>query len=319
LDAPVLEPIDNTASEGSYLVKWSAVPTTPVTYTLEQANNQDFVTPKVVYSGTSLTLPVEGQTVGTWHYRVRAFGVSGKSPWSGAVSTNVKGRVLLPLISRLYRLSPPDENWQTIMTEGFEGIFPESLWEVQDNRSDPEYFQEYYWDKSSCVSHSGASSGWAVGGGWDGQALGCGDPYPNNSESWMVYGPFSLADATGASLAYQAWLNVDTGDRLCHMASQDNRWYYGRCTASAMDQRQWLERTFDLTDVPTLGDLSGEPEVYVALIFQSDGEGTKAHGAYVDDLVLRKYVGPTSQVSTRAAAPEAGESLGEPASARRKQ
>ena len=34
----------------------------------------------------------------------------------------------------------------------------------------------------------------------------------------------------------------------------------------------------------------GEPQVWVALIFQSDGSRTRAEGTLVDDIVLEKYV-----------------------------
>ena len=46
----------------------------------------------------------------------------------------------------------------------------------------------------------------------------------------------------------------------------------------------------DLTNLFTLGDITGSPAVWVALKFASDGSVNYADGAHVDNIVLRKYV-----------------------------
>lgn len=45
--------------------------------------------------------------------------------------------------------------------------------------------------------------------------------------------------------------------------------------------------TFDLSDVATLGDLRGEPEVWIAFLLQSNGSVTDA-GVFLDEVVIRK-------------------------------
>ncbi len=174
-------------------------------------------------------------------------------------------------------------SWVTIMSETFEGAFP-GVWQVSDEHTGS---GEYYWAARDCRSYSGSYSGWAVGGGADGGPLVCDSDYPNDSESWMVYGPFSLADATASDISFKLWLNSESDyDGVCIFASIDNNTFYGDCTSG--NSSGWIDRVLDLTNVYTLGDLMGQPNVWVALIFYSDSSVTYAEGAYVDDLVLRK-------------------------------
>ena len=300
LAAPIMAPIDNADGDGDYLVDWSDVPTTPVTYTLEASDNPYFVEPTEVYTGTASQHQVTDQSGGTHYYRVRAFGQGGRSPWSLPRSATVGTSVFLPLVVRGYG---QQGGWQTITSEDFEGTFPGTGWQAFDNGYPPDPSSEYYWDKRDCLPYAGSYSGWAVGDGAVGGGLACMADYPNNAASWLVYGPFSLADATEAELTYQAWVNVPAvgDDQLCHMASidtdpSDGRDFYGYCTSGGFPQVTWTERTFDLTDVHFLGDLTGEPQVWLALIFRTDAVATKSQGAYVDNIVLRKLVG-TSMAS----------------------
>lgn len=291
--APVLSAISNADGDGSYTVAWSSV-TAAISYTLEVADNSYFVDPTVAYSGSGTSHAVTGQPEGRWYYRVRAFGADAKSPWSNTQSVSVHSKVYLPFVVRNYVGTAPGSNWVTVVAEGFEGAFPTGSWQVLDNNdtSLEILYGEYYWGKRNCLAYAGSYSAWAVGAGADGSGLSCGSSYPNDVSSWMIYGPFSLADAVEAELTYQAWVNVlAPGDRLCHMASLDDADYYGSCTTALFPQAQWQTRTFDLTDVYTLGDLTGEPEVWLAFIFGSDGADTRAHGAYVDDVLVRKNTG----------------------------
>lgn len=42
--------------------------------------------------------------------------------------------------------------------------------------------------------------------------------------------------------------------------------------------------------MPTLGSLLGQKQVWIGLVLLSDSSNTVPEGAYVDDVVLRKYV-----------------------------
>ena len=88
--------------------------------------------------------------------------------------------------------------WTTIVSEDFEGAFP-GEWTVFDNEPGS---GEYHWAKRDCKAYSGVYAGWAVGGGGDGAGLSCGADYPDDADAVMIYGPFSLADATAADLTF---------------------------------------------------------------------------------------------------------------------
>jgi hypothetical protein len=184
--------------------------------------------------------------------------------------------------------------WTTIVSETFEGSFP-GVWVVSDN--DGSTNGTYYWAKRNCRPYAGSYSGWSVGGGANGAALGCGSNYPNNADSWMVYGPFSLADATAAELNFKLWLNSQsTYDGVSRYASINGTNFYGYLTTG--NSGGWVDRTLDLDSVPTLGNLLGRSSVWIALRFRSDSSTYYSEGGYVDNIVLRKCTAPACTAST---------------------
>jgi hypothetical protein len=183
--------------------------------------------------------------------------------------------------------------WVDIFEDDFEGDFPGD-WSVFDNNGTD--YGEYYWEKSDCRVDDGSYSAWVIGGGADGSLLSCGADYPANAFSWMVYGPFSLADAIDAEFKFDYWLNSESGyDVLFAGASIDGSQFHGAVTSGVSD---WSEHIVDLTDVYSLGDLTGEDEVWVALAFQSDSTVQRAEGVYVDDVVVRKDTSSTPPTPT---------------------
>lgn len=194
--------------------------------------------------------------------------------------------------------TPPAGGWVTIASENFEGAFPRSGWQVSDEMPG---FGEYTWAKRTCRPSGGSASGWAVGGGANGSALPCGAAYPNGASSWLVYGPFSLADATDAELRFRYWLNSEPDwDVLFWGASVDGKNFYGMADETG-NSGGWQTEAFDLTNVYILGDLRGEAQVWIGFAFESDISETVAEGAYVDDIVLRKMTGTLAEA--RSAAP----------------
>lgn len=204
-----------------------------------------------------------------------------------------------PLVMKNYAGKP--SGWITILSEDFEGAFP-GQWSVFDNQTG---FGEYYWGKRNCRSSAGDFSGWAVGAGGDGASLTCGADYPHQNQSWMMYGPFSLGDATAADLQFKMWLNTQTGyDWMCRGASIDGSNFYVYCASGYSSG--WMDISLDLSTVHTIGSLLGQPQVWIALIFDSDENQEYAEGAYVDDIVLRKHVsgsGSTPPAATTLHAP----------------
>jgi hypothetical protein len=129
--------------------------------------------------------------------------------------------------------------------------------------------------------------------------LPCHSDYAHNVESWMIYGPFSLADALQAEIRLAVWLNTEAVfDGFGVYASVDDQWYYEVGWAEG-NWGRWLDLTYSLGEVPELGSLVGESQVWIALVFQADDSISLAEGCNVDDIVLRKCVsGPCTSAGT---------------------
>nr|NQU90421.1 hypothetical protein [Bacteroidota bacterium] len=181
------------------------------------------------------------------------------------------------------------EDWEVIEYQDFEGSFPSGLWERYhiDGYADAEWDDWDCW----CGSSSNESAGCADAGS---DGIGCGDIYPNNMNSWMVYGSFSLADygISDADFSFEFKLACEEDyDQFFVGASIDGSNYYG----VSWDGFHEEIYDFDLTDVYQLGNLIGEPEVWIAFVFQSDGSYGEIEGAQVDDVTIWKNIstGPT--------------------------
>ncbi len=232
-------------------------------------------------AATSTSIPLSGLSPSTSYYwQVRANN-SGGSTYANAGAW------------WSFTTASPSE-WITIINEDFEGSFP-GVWEVDDANS-----TGYIWGQRDCNPFAGSYSGWGGGGGSNGSSLGCGSNYPNGLDTWMVYGPFSLSDAQAADLSFQLWLNSEiTFDKMCRYASIDNVNYQGICSSG--NTGGWIERVLDLGSVDTLGNLMGQPQVWIALTFSSDAIWNYPEGAYIDDILLRKC---TSGCSSSPAMPD---------------
>ena len=105
LSSPVLEPIDNGDKDGTYLVDWSTVEGATA-YTLEEDSSASFPSPIIRYQGAATQYAIVGQAAGTWHYRVRASGAGGDSPWSNTQQAVVN--LALPAAPVLYPIPNDD-------------------------------------------------------------------------------------------------------------------------------------------------------------------------------------------------------------------
>jgi len=169
----------------------------------------------------------------------------------------------------------------TIFSDGFEGDFPGS-WRVNAG--------DYSWAKRDCKARKGAFSAWAVGGGNLGSSLTCTASYPNNATTVMVIGPFDLSDANWAGMSFALNLNSESGrDFVSFLASDDGARFDGYGLSGATSG--WLAFTFTLHDVSTpngIKNFTGRPAVWVAIGFSSNSSSTRAGGAFIDDVVIRK-------------------------------
>lgn len=177
-------------------------------------------------------------------------------------------------LARGVELSPAAPNgWQTLMFEGFEGAFPTTSWATSDISSDG---LERYWAKDDFQPHTGAASAWPAAGGPDSldPAL---KPYPNNLDTWMIYGPFDLGQAVDAQVVFYLRRQIEPQyDYLFFGASADGTNYDGWTWDS---DYPWEEITTSLTAY------AGDGSVWIAWYFRSDASITGA-GAFVDDIIL---------------------------------
>ncbi|MEM6455854.1 MAG: hypothetical protein AAF772_12220 [Acidobacteriota bacterium] len=175
----------------------------------------------------------------------------------------------------------------TILYEDFEEGFPNINWDVFDNNGTID--GEVFWDDTTVRADAGQFSAWCAGGGQD--ALPDGTMYDNAMNAWMRSGPYDLSAASDANVSIRFWLDVENNeDFLLLLASTNGVNFDGfQVTGSP---RAWMDLNLDLTDVPNAGDLTGEPAVWIAVLFVSD-IGTVAEGAYVDEIRFeRTNAGP---------------------------
>jgi hypothetical protein len=189
--------------------------------------------------------------------------------------------IYLPLAPKAFPAEPTQVSWVTILEENFEGAFP-GPWTRLDAGSWP---GEYLWARSSCRPSAGSYSGWGFGDGANGAGKPCGASYPPGVESWLVYGPFSLAEAVDAELTFKYWVNTEPEvDVLFVGASKDGNNYLGAQFDGASGS--WKDGLLDLQN----GAFTGEAQVWIAFVFSTDLEINASEGAYVDNIVLRKAV-----------------------------
>ncbi|OGD66062.1 hypothetical protein A3F08_01280 [Candidatus Berkelbacteria bacterium RIFCSPHIGHO2_12_FULL_36_9] len=87
--------------------------------------------------------------------------------------------------------------WNNIMSETFENGFPQyNGWSIRADSGSPS------WEERLYRVYNGTWSAWAAG---TSETAYSSHTYPNNMTGWMIYGPFSLADASDAQLNFYYW------------------------------------------------------------------------------------------------------------------
>jgi len=228
-------------------------------------------------------------------------GITSKKGTTDKMSVRPASMVLgSPLESKAVEPEKTEElltGWQNIMTDGFEGEFPAAwtIW-VDPGAADA------YWGKDSYRFNGGLYSTFCAKSGTAGV-----DPpinYPNNMNAWMIYGPFDLFGASDAELNFYLWLESQSiYDSIYCMASTNGTDFSG--SAWYGDSLGWQSISFDLTNVYTLGNLCGQSQVWIAFGFQSN-ETVTDDGAFVDDVVLRKYFAGSAPPEITLISPASG-------------
>ena len=214
----------------------------------------------------------------------------GLKPIPGTPDAKLKPNPVNPAPAATEAVQTPVKaaGWSTIMSEDFEGAFPTGSWSAFDG--DGATNGEYYWAADDYKPYSGLMSAWPAKGGANGL-----DPtsfyYPNNVNSWMMYGPFDLSNSSDAELLFYYWNSSEPNyDYFGWYASTDGSNFYG--TGVSGNSGGWLYVNFDLTAVPTLGNITGSSSVWIVFGFTSNANnagGINYDGPFVDNIVLQKY------------------------------
>ena len=219
------------------------------------------------------------------------------------IGNALTSRVYLPLVAR-GESAPAPGTWVMVLEEGFEAE-PGPLWQFRDdNSADPKVYQ---WGRRDCQPFTGSYSAWAVGGGADGELLPCPSTYPDNVQTTMLYGPFSLADAQKGQVRFKLrYDQVLSGDDFCWYAS-DGTVAGGLCLNAQPSGWTTLDLDLGALDTGTqVVSVLGQPQVWVAFRFTSDTAGHASPGPFVDDVVIRKCL-DTLCPPLSAAAPAPGQ------------
>lgn len=172
-------------------------------------------------------------------------------------------------------------SWRTIKYETFEGRFPNTRWRVADCNGSADGL--YYWNDTRALSHAGSRSAWPAANRLNPEDY----FYPNDMCAWMIYGPFSLRDASAAQLRFTYWNQSELGyDWFAWLASRDGIHFSGRQVSG--NSSGWRTVTLDLAKVPGLGSCLDDATVWIAFRFGSDGSIVE-DGPFIDDVFIQAF------------------------------
>jgi hypothetical protein len=160
--------------------------------------------------------------------------------------------------------------WRTIHNQTFEGTFPAGAWIAYDG------------------SHTSTQGIWGKGAGGFNSAYAAHPrsgvtPYNYNTQTWMRYGPFSLAWATNARMLFKYVVDTEVGyDNFSWAYSCNGVATWTGQTVSGNAPGLWVSATFSLK--PCVG----KTQVYVQFTFTSD-QSVNYQGVWLDNVRIQKY------------------------------
>ncbi len=210
----------------------------------------------------------------------------------------------------------PSSNWQrglggvaqapasVLMSQNFEGAWPAAGWQLSDQSGNDG--GEYLWGKRTCWPHTGSYGGWSVGGGAQGSALTCAGQYPLYANTWAIYGPFDLSQASAATFIFYFRGRTEGGsqcpyDKFFAGSSANNVNFSGSVWCG-----DWTAGTAGNGFYQATLDLAsrlGQSQVWIAFVLQSDNSVNDI-GITVDDIAL-DVVGDPTNAWTPTATPTA--------------
>jgi hypothetical protein len=166
----------------------------------------------------------------------------------------------------------------TLLSDGFETSFPGTVWQLYHVSSGP----DVDWGRSSHRKSAGGWSLWCAAAG--SASPGPGGATPVKMESWVIAGPFDLSGATSGQLQFDLFLKTEANyDWFQWLASTDGSNFSGLRTSTDTSGFETLNQ--DLADWGSAGNVLGQPQVWIAFIYQTD-DSNSAEGAYIDQVSL---------------------------------
>jgi M6 family metalloprotease-like protein len=150
------------------------------------------------------------------------------------------------------------------------------------------------WGVVSCKTAGGNGAVWCAAGGTAPQTP-C-TQYAPNQGTFLVAGPFSLADATDGTWDFDLWTDIDDGgnaanptDVVYWMWSVDGTNFTGDGTSGTT--QGWEHMSVNMRDMTVANNapILGQSEVYFGFLFESDAT-TQKEGAYIDNVVIKKVI-----------------------------
>jgi hypothetical protein len=171
----------------------------------------------------------------------------------------------------------------TVTYQNFEGSFPPSGWSVFDNSG-----VGAVWGKDTSWFANGAASAWCAAGGWNAQPLG--GYYIDNMNTWLVYGPFSLAGVDRAWLELWVWSHVEKDYDYVYMGVSTNGTNFvgDFIKASTLHTSYPANWSRELLDFNWVGGIIGQANVWIAFLFYSDSSISSYYGTNIDDVLVVK-------------------------------
>lgn len=172
------------------------------------------------------------------------------------------------------------DNWDFLLGEDFEDVFPRGPCAVYDASGDG---FDRTWGKDDHRPFEGDWAGWPASGGADGVDPAVSD-YPANLDSWLICGPFDLSTAQDFLVRFTRWLEINDADDFFFVgASLDGSSFSGLAwygVSSWVTYHVWFQ------------GVEGDDSVWVGWLFHSDADSNRAEGAWIDNLEVWRYNTP---------------------------
>ena len=130
---------------------------------------------------------------------------------------------------------------------------------------------DYYWLDTNCDAFDGSWGCEAIMGGTYGGSLPCDSTYDYSTDSWLEFAPWitCLAGAPGAYLDFYGKVYTQTGlDYFYYLVSVDGQDYLGYKISGSL-YNTWYNYNQNMRAWAGLGDLTAQPQLALAFVFQS--------------------------------------------------